>query len=150
MLHFRLSCVVALSLSGIWSGQLLAVPYTFDPSMLDGGNSMVDLSLFEEGAQMPGIYPVNIVLGEETVDRRNLAFHLQREPDGKRSLQPCLTVEQLSRYGIRTEKYPGLATGRRWRAVCTNKRYPTGQYDVRFFPPATDYQRSAGSPTTPF
>lgn len=27
MLHFRLSCVVALSLSGIWSGQLLAVPY---------------------------------------------------------------------------------------------------------------------------
>lgn len=111
MLHFRLSCVVALSLSGIWSGQLLAVPYTFDPSMLDGGNSMVDLSLFEEGAQMPGIYPVNIVLGEETVDRRNLAFHLQREPDGKRSLQPCLTVEQLSRYGIRTEKYPGLATG---------------------------------------
>jgi outer membrane usher protein len=111
MLHFRLSCVVALSLSGIWSGQLLAVPYTFDPSMLDGGNSMVDLSLFEEGAQMPGIYPVNIVLGEEIVDRRNLAFHLQREPDGKRSLQPCLTVEQLSRYGIRTEKYPGLATG---------------------------------------
>ena len=107
----RLARAVAFALPAVWSGPLLAAAYTFDPAMLDGGNPGVDLSLFEEGAQMPGTYPVSIVLGGEVVDRRNLAFHLQRGPDGKRTLQPCLTVEQLSRYGIRTEKYPDLATG---------------------------------------
>lgn len=107
----HLARAVAFVLPAVWSGPLLAAAYTFDPAMLDGGNPGVDLSLFEEGAQMPGTYPVSIVLGGEVVDRRNLAFHLHRGPDGKRTLQPCLTVEQLSRYGIRTEKYPGLATG---------------------------------------
>lgn len=107
----RLARAVAFALPAVWCGPLLAAAYTFDPAMLDGGSPGVDLSLFEEGAQLPGTYPVSIVLGGEVVDRRNLAFHLQRGPDGKRTLQPCLTVEQLSRYGIRTEKYPDLATG---------------------------------------
>ncbi|HDL7748997.1 TPA: fimbrial biogenesis outer membrane usher protein [Yersinia enterocolitica] len=86
--------------------------YTFDPDLLGGNNSntsdKVDLSLIEQGGQLPGTYLVDIILGGEKVDSTEVAFHSLKLPNGEYSLQSCLTKEQLSRYGVAVDNYPKL------------------------------------------
>lgn len=86
--------------------------YTFDPDLLGGNNSntsdKVDLSLIEQGGQLPGTYLVDIILGGEKVDSTEVAFHSLKLPNGEHSLQSCLTKEQLSRYGVNVDNYPEL------------------------------------------
>ena len=50
-----LSVMAACTL--LYTGNTEARTYSFDASMLKGGGKGVDLTLFEEGAQLPGIYP---------------------------------------------------------------------------------------------
>lgn len=82
--------------------------HSFDASMLKRGGREVDLSLFEEGGQLPGIYPVDIVLNGSRVDSREMAFRTERDKEGRPYLKSCLTREMLARYGVWTEKYPAL------------------------------------------
>lgn len=86
--------------------------YTFDPDLLGGNNSntsdKVDLSLIEQGGQLPGTYLVDIILGGEKVDSTEVAFHSLKLPNGEYSLQSCLTKDQLSRYGVAVDNYPEL------------------------------------------
>lgn len=86
--------------------------YTFDPDLLGGNNSnasdKVDLSLIEQGGQLPGTYLVDIILGGEKVDSTEVVFHSVKLPNGEYSLQSCLTKEQLSRYGVNVDNYPEL------------------------------------------
>ncbi|MCV3051265.1 pilin outer membrane usher protein SafC, partial [Escherichia coli] len=86
----------------------IARTYSFDESMLKGGGKGVDLTLFEEGGQLPGIYPVDIILNGSRVDSREMAFRTERDKDGRPYLKTCLTREMLARYGVRTEEYPAL------------------------------------------
>ncbi|HIE1977045.1 TPA: FimD/PapC N-terminal domain-containing protein, partial [Escherichia coli] len=86
----------------------IARTYSFDASMLKGGGKGVDLTLFEEGGQLPGIYPVDIILNGSRVDSREMAFRTERDKDGRPYLKTCLTREMLARYGVRTEEYPAL------------------------------------------
>ena len=51
-LAVMVACVMFRAESGI------ARTYSFDAAMLKGGGKGVDLTLFEEGGQLPGIYPV--------------------------------------------------------------------------------------------
>ncbi|MEB7742664.1 hypothetical protein NGB58_26610, partial [Escherichia coli] len=57
---------VALSVMAVCSvlyvNNAVARTWSFDASLLKGGGKDVDLTLFEEGAQLPGIYPVDIIL----------------------------------------------------------------------------------------
>ncbi|HFI1939104.1 TPA: fimbrial polyadhesin usher MyfC, partial [Yersinia enterocolitica] len=91
----------------VWAGH-----YTFDPTLLVGNNinanTNTDLSLFEQGGQLPGTYLVDIILGGEKVDSTNVTFHSVKSPTGEYSLQSCLTKEQLSRYGVDVDNYPEL------------------------------------------
>lgn len=86
--------------------------YTFDPALLVGNNinanTKTDLSLFEQGGQLPGTYLVDIFLGDEKVDSTNVTFHAVKSPTGEYSLQSCLTKDQLSRYGVDVDNYPEL------------------------------------------
>ncbi|MFL4556302.1 fimbrial polyadhesin usher MyfC [Yersinia kristensenii] len=84
--------------------------YTFDSDLLNNGNTndKADLSLFEQGGQLPGTYLVDIILGGEKVDSTNVAFHSVKSSSGEYSLQSCLTKEQLSRYGVDVDNYPEL------------------------------------------
>lgn len=86
--------------------------YTFDPTLLADNNintnTNTDLSLFEQGGQLPGTYLVDIFLGDEKVDSTNVTFHSVKSPAGEYSLQSCLTKEQLSRYGVDVDNYPDL------------------------------------------
>lgn len=79
--------------------------YSFDASQL-GGN--VDVSLFEQGGQLPGVYLVDVLLNGERVDSREMVFHQAKDAAGKPVLKTCLTRDLLSRYGVKVESYPGL------------------------------------------
>ncbi|MEB7742597.1 fimbria/pilus outer membrane usher protein, partial [Escherichia coli] len=100
--------MTAYLLSQMVSGAAVARTWSFDASLLKGGGKDVDLTLFEEGAQLPGIYPVDIILNGSRVDSREMAFHTEKGADGKPYLKTCLTREMLVRYGVKTEEYPGL------------------------------------------
>lgn len=87
-----------------------AANYTFDSRQLGLAGQGVDVSLFEQGGQLPGTYLVDVVINGTQVDSRDVVFNLVKDPDGKQTLQPCLSVDALSRYGVRVEDYPGLGT----------------------------------------
>ncbi|MFP1592117.1 FimD/PapC N-terminal domain-containing protein [Escherichia coli] len=87
----------------LYTGNTEARTYSFDASMLKGGGKGVDLTLFEEGAQLPGIYPVDIILNGSRVDSRDMAFRTEKDAEGKTYLKTCLTREMLARYGVMTE-----------------------------------------------
>jgi len=90
------------------SANVEAETWSFDPALLGGEGRNVDISVFNEGSQLPGIYPVDIVLNGERVDSREMVFHQAQDKDGKPFLKTCLTEAQLMRYGVKTQAYPGL------------------------------------------
>lgn len=80
----------------------------FDPAFIEGerlSGAALDLSAFEEGAQSPGRYRVDILINQQKVDNREVEF--QRAVDGYR-LEACLPVALLQNYGVKTELYPEL------------------------------------------
>ncbi|WON77764.1 fimbria/pilus outer membrane usher protein [Serratia sp. UGAL515B_01] len=84
----------------------------FDPALLaigepEQGNS--DLSAFEAGNNLAaGTYRVGISLNDRPQDARDIEFRLVKGAEGKESLQPCLTLEQLQAMGVKTELFPNL------------------------------------------
>ena len=104
----RIAFAVMLACAFIYSSAGEARRYSFDASQLNGGGEGVDLTLFEEGTQLPGIYPVDIILNGSRVDSREMAFHTERDRDGYPYLKTCLTRDMLARYGVKIEDYPKL------------------------------------------
>ncbi|EAB7495087.1 capsule biosynthesis protein [Salmonella enterica subsp. enterica serovar Muenchen] len=83
--------------------------WTFDPALVDGGKGTVDVSLFNEGLQLPGTYNVTITVNDSTVDNNvPVSFQLAGEK-GHQYLAPCLTPSQLTRYGVDISKYSNLS-----------------------------------------
>lgn len=84
----------------------------FDPELLAIGEteqSNIDLSAFETGNNLAsGTYLVGVYLNERWKDTREIEFHLVKKADGKESLHPCLSLEQLHALGINTEFFPKL------------------------------------------
>ncbi|SQI66717.1 pilin outer membrane usher protein SafC [Salmonella enterica subsp. diarizonae] len=83
--------------------------YTFDASLIGDSKKNVEISLFNEGLQLPGTYNVTIKVNENTIDSDVPVVFLLVSDRKKRSLQPCLTMAQLTRYGVDVSKYPGLS-----------------------------------------
>ncbi|HBA3709469.1 TPA: fimbria/pilus outer membrane usher protein [Escherichia coli] len=125
------------------SSRGIAARYSFDASLIKGGGKNVDLSLFEEGSQLPGVYPVDIILNGTRVDSRDMVFHTARSPDGKSFLKTCLTREMLARYGVKTEDYPELfhSSAREGSAVGDDEQVCA---DLTAIPQATEDYQFAG------
>ena len=84
----------------------------FNPALLETGRSgqqHVDLSIFENGQQVPGTYRVDIWVNDMLLETREVSFALRAGSDEKADLQPCLTREDLKRLGVKVELFPGLA-----------------------------------------
>jgi outer membrane usher protein len=84
----------------------------FNPNLLntsDAAPSEVDLSHYENGIQAPGKYRVDVYINQKMVDTQEITFNLNNEAKGDQALQPCLSVEQLSAWGVKTENYPELS-----------------------------------------
>ncbi|EEJ1196348.1 fimbria/pilus outer membrane usher protein [Salmonella enterica] len=103
---FNAAVFMIVVLSG--NGNALAREYSFDASMLDASAKNVDLSLFEQGGQLPGIYLVDILLNGSRMDSMEMPFHAVTDKEGRPYLKTCLTREILVRYGVKVEDYPAL------------------------------------------
>lgn len=123
---------LALAIGGVLliGANAQAANYTFDTKQLGVAGQGVDVSLFEQGGQLPGTYLVDIVVNGNQVDSRDVVFSLVKDADGKQTLQPCLSVDALSNYGVRVEDYPALgASG----AQCARlAAIPQAHTDFRF------------------
>ncbi|EFJ5374883.1 fimbria/pilus outer membrane usher protein [Escherichia coli] len=131
---------VALSVIAVcalfYARSCISRAYSFDASLINDGGKGVDLTLFEEGGQLPGIYPVDIILNGTRVDSRDISFRTEKNVEGKPYLKACLTRELLTRYGVKTEEYPELFRGsnRKDISVCA---------ELSAIPQATDKHRFA-------
>jgi outer membrane usher protein len=99
---------LALSLGLVCFSAVTQANYTFDASTLPIGRD-VDISLLNQGTQLPGSYHVEVLINGEQVDSREVLFQLEKQAQGHSRLQPCLSVGLLARYGIKVEAYPGLS-----------------------------------------
>lgn len=107
----RLACFIALQCTFSLSHPACAREY-FNPALLgiDGpGKDISDLSAFEEGVgQMPGTYRVDVLVNQTLTGTHDIEFSMQKDSHGQTSLQPCLSVEMLRDFGVRTEQFPQL------------------------------------------
>ncbi|MBE0152202.1 fimbrial biogenesis outer membrane usher protein, partial [Serratia fonticola] len=85
----------------------------FNPALLEIDNShqgSADLSVFEDSnMQIPGTYRVDIYLNKERQSTSDVEFKASKNKEGKESLQPCLSVEQLQAMGVRTELFTNIS-----------------------------------------
>ncbi|MGK3116290.1 fimbria/pilus outer membrane usher protein [Candidatus Pantoea formicae] len=89
---------------------LAAVPpqgkaYTFSPALLEGAAADTDLSVFNQGGQLPGRYKVEVVLNGVRVDYRSIVFTSALDTNGHPLLVPCITREMLSVYGVKIKGF---------------------------------------------
>ncbi|SNY79611.1 fimbria/pilus outer membrane usher protein [Enterobacter sp. CC120223-11] len=108
----RLAFFVAMAVGG--HSSLADARDYFNPKLVElenPGTGHADLSAFESGSQAPGKYHVDVMLDEQLVDTLDVQFDSVKGPDGEESLQPCLSVEQLKGWGVKTELFPDLNKG---------------------------------------
>lgn len=105
----------------------------FNPALLElgmPGQKPVDLSSFEnQGGQLPGMYRVDIFLNNRKVDTRDVEFRLIMD-NGHQVLQPCISIHELSSWGVLTKKFPELGDK---ESKCSNfVAIPQASSDFRF------------------
>jgi P pilus assembly protein, porin PapC len=104
-----LALFISIAIGG-QSGLVQARDY-FNPELVEldnPGAGKADLSAFESGSQAPGKYHVDVILDEQQVDTLDVQFDAVKGSDDEESLQPCLSVEQLKDWGVKTELFPEL------------------------------------------
>lgn len=131
----RLAYLIAaqLTMLGCVSFGVQARDY-FNPAMLEIDNphqGSTDLTVFEDGAnQAPGTYRVDIYLNNESQDTRDVEFRMQKDANGKESLQPCLSVASLNAMGVKTDLFPGVGDA---KAQCADlSGIPHASAEFRF------------------
>ncbi|MBW7981707.1 fimbria/pilus outer membrane usher protein [Enterobacillus tribolii] len=128
-LTWLISCQVAMMLGTAGVAQAREF---FNPALLEIDNPAqagADLSVFEDGAQAPGKYRVDVYLNNEVVDTRDVEFTLQ--PDaatGRNKLQPCFSVGELEALGVRVNMFPALKTD----SSCVNVSQAIPQSSANF------------------
>lgn len=107
----RLALLIAVSLGNLTSNA--NARDFFNPDLLEVGNpgaGKADLTAYESGTQAPGTYHVDIVVDNQIVETSDIVFKLMNDAQGDTTLQPCLTLEQLKSWGVKTQLFPELAT----------------------------------------
>lgn len=103
---------------------------TFNTELIEldnPGMGKADLSAFETGSQAPGTYHVDIILDGQLIDTRDITFIAN---NGNALLQPCLSIEQLKQWGVKTALFSQLATG---KSECANlQAIPQASADFQF------------------
>ncbi|MEA1063276.1 fimbria/pilus outer membrane usher protein [Erwinia sp. HR93] len=85
----------------------------FNPALLErqpGNTSAVDLSAFERGGQGPGTYHVDVIVNGQIQETRDIGFYMPKDKTRQQTLLPCLSAEELSRYGVNIDAFPELKT----------------------------------------
>lgn len=90
------------------SSDAVAAQYSFDSTLLSASGESIDISVFNEGGQLPGKYVTDILLNNNYITTQEISFSNIKDEEGVNILTPCLNVAQLTGYGILTENYPAL------------------------------------------
>ncbi|MCK6903992.1 fimbrial biogenesis outer membrane usher protein [Enterobacter roggenkampii] len=94
------------------------------------GTGKADLSAFESGSQAPGKYHVDIILDDQLIEASDIDFTSIKSGEEGDSLEPCLSIEQLNRWGVKTALFPDLASK---DASCVNLQViPHASTDFQF------------------
>lgn len=126
--YFKLSALTLIILSASCFADSSFNP-AFLESMGDGG-SVADLSAFSSptGGQLPGKYIVDIYINGEAADHREIEFIAdksiaEKSKDGAKSneqttgLIPCLTLDDLKNYGLKTEAIEAFKKGNQDKSI---------------------------------
>lgn len=126
-----LATVIGLILAG--SSQALFAGETFNAELVEldnPGRGRTDLSAFESGSQAPGTYHVDIVLDDQLMATRDITFTAVKDEKGNDVLRPCLSLDQLKQWGVRTTLFPQLAAN---NGECANlQAIPQASSDFQF------------------
>jgi len=127
----RLATLIAFAFTGI--SQELYASDSFNTALVELDNPGVgkaDLSAFESGSQAPGTYHVDIILDDQLMDTRDIPFAMAKTADGSEALQPCLSIELLKQWGVKTDLFPQLAVE---ESDCANlQAIPQASADFQF------------------
>ena len=127
----RLATLIALAMTG--SSPTLYASETFNTELVEldnPGMGKADLSAFEAGSQAPGTYHVDIILDDRLIETRDITFDAAKTPDGNEVLLPCLSVEQLKQWGVKTALFPQLASA---KSTCADlMAIPLSSTDFQF------------------
>ncbi|ATM99657.1 fimbrial assembly protein [Proteus vulgaris] len=79
----------------------------FDPDFLESSDKeSIDLSPFENNQQLAGNYYVDIYVNTNLILTKNIRF----EKNKNNQLIPCLSIDDLNDFGVKTTDYPKLYT----------------------------------------
>ena len=127
----RLAMFIALAFGGSSTSLYASVAFNSELIELDNpGMDKADLSAFESGSQAPGIYHVDIIVDDAFLETGDIQFTASKADNGDASLQPCLSLAQLKRWGVKTALFPALSAG---HGECVNlQAIPQASADFQF------------------
>lgn len=127
----RLAMFIALAFGGSSTSLYASVAFNTELIELDNpGMDKADLSAFESGSQAPGIYHVDIIVDDAFLETGDIQFTASKADSGDASLQPCLSLAQLKRWGVKTALFPALSAG---HGECVNlQAIPLASADFQF------------------
>ncbi len=85
----------------------------FNPALLelnDDKSLSSDLSIFENGGQVPGVYRVDIYVNEKYVQTADINFEKNEGAKDGEYLKPCLTADKMRSLGIATASVKKMNT----------------------------------------
>ena len=101
----------------------------FNPALLEIDNPEMkgaDLSAFENGAQAPGTYHVDVIINDKVVDARDIVFYAVERQGGVPELKPCLGGPATELWG----ENGAICRLIRHREMCGSLRYPAGNVRI--------------------
>ena len=127
----RLAMFIALAFGGSSTSLYASVAFNTELIELDNpGMDKADLSAFESGSQAAGIYHVDIIVDDAFLETGDIQFTASKADNGDASLQPCLSLAQLKRWGVKTALFPALSAG---HGECVNlQAIPQASADFQF------------------
>lgn len=127
----RLAMFIALAFGGSSTSLYASVAFNTELIELDNpGMDKADLSAFESGSQAPGIYHVDIIVDDAFLETGDIQFTASKADNGDASLQPCLSLAQLKRWGVKTALFPALSAE---HGECVNlQAIPQASADFQF------------------
>lgn len=105
----HLAWCVAFACSGM--SEVAQANDYFNPALLEVDNPSsqgVDLAVFENGEQAPGVYRVDVIINDQMLDTRDVTFKLAKEGNEEAKLQPCLSAGLLESYGVKIALFPQI------------------------------------------
>ncbi|MBJ9122321.1 fimbria/pilus outer membrane usher protein [Citrobacter koseri] len=104
------------------------------------GGELADMSDFSaDGTQLPGQYQVDVYLNNTFIQRKAIVFNSTtvntmsaKEVKDKTGLYPCLTVEDLSLFGVKTEFFYNMNEPAQNNCISFTEHIPGASYVFNF------------------